>query len=61
MSRAAWPGAIIGYTFSSAVTRTSTSTGPGVASTDTAIPLDAPSGPTADNPTAVPDPAASQP
>lgn len=35
--------------------------GPGVASTDTAIPLDAPSGPTADNPTAVPDPAASQP
>ena len=31
MSRAAWPGAIIGYTFSSAVTRTSTSTGPGVA------------------------------
>ena len=29
MSRAAAPGAIIGYTFSSAVTRTSTTTGPG--------------------------------
>src|SRR3954469_417265 len=32
MSRAAWPGAIIGYTFSSRVTRTSTTTGPSVAS-----------------------------
>src|SRR3954468_2405185 len=30
MSRAAWPGAIIGYTFSSRVTRTSTTTGPSV-------------------------------
>jgi cell division protein FtsQ len=35
--------------------------GRGVASTEAAIPLDSPSGPTADNPTAVPDPAASQP
>src|SRR3954451_21248320 len=32
MSRAAWPGAIIGYTFSSRVTRTSTTTWPSVAS-----------------------------
>src|SRR5439155_25789120 len=32
MSRAAWPGAIIGYTFSSRVTRTSTTTGPSIAS-----------------------------
>ena len=30
MSRAAAPGAIIGYVFSSRVTRTSTTTGPGV-------------------------------
>src|SRR5205814_10563397 len=31
MSRAAWPAGIIGYVFSSRVTRTSTRTGPGVA------------------------------
>ena len=31
ISRAAAPGAIIGYVFSSRVTRTSTTTGPGVA------------------------------